>query len=57
MSIHLMQAKVVLELIWRLYSLCMYTSMETVAGAYNGFPAFISVFSTMLCKLQKYKNS
>ena len=33
MSIHLMKAKVVLEPIGRLYSLCMYISMETVVGA------------------------
>ena len=51
-----MQAKVVLEPIWRLYSLCMYISMETVAGASTGLSAFISVFSTMLYKHQKYKN-
>ena len=53
MSTHLMQAKVSLEPIQRLYSLCMYISMETVAGATTGLPAFISIFSTMLYKLQK----
>ena len=53
MSIHLMQAKVVLEPIWRLYSLCMYISMETVVGTSTGLSAFISVFSTMLYKFQK----
>ena len=56
MSIHLMQAKVVLEPIWRLYSLCMYISMETVVGTSTGLSAFISVFSTMLYKPQKCKN-
>ena len=53
MSINLMQAKVVQEPIWRLYSLCMYVSMETVVGTPTGLSAFISVFSTMLYKLQK----
>ena len=55
MSIHLMQAKVVLETIWRLYSLCMYTSMETVVGASTGLSVFISVFLTMLYKWKKLK--
>ena len=53
MGIHLRRAKVVLEPIWRLYSLCMYVSMETVVGASTGLPVFISVFSTMLNKLPK----
>ena len=48
-----MQAKVVQEPIRRLYSLCMYISMETVVGTPTGLSAFISVFSTMLYKLQK----
>ena len=55
MGIHLRRAKVVLEPIWRLYSLCMYVSMETVVGASTGLPVFISVFSTMLNKLPKMK--
>ena len=45
--------QVVLEPIWRLYSLCMYISMETVVGPSTGLWAFISVFSTMLYKLLK----
>ena len=53
MSIHLMQAKVAQEPIWRLYSLCMYISMEIVVGPSTGLSAFISVFPTMLYKLQK----
>ena len=53
MSIHLMQTKAVLEPIWRLYSLCIYISMETVVGASTGLSIFSSVFSTMLYKLQK----
>ena len=53
MTIHLMRAKVVLESIWRLYSLCMYMSMETAVGASTGLSNFISAFSTMLSKLQK----
>ena len=48
-----MQAKVVQEPIWRLFFLCMYISMETVVGTPTGLSAFISVFSTMLYKLQK----
>ena len=46
-----MQAKVVQEPIWRLSSLCMYISMETVVGTSTGLSAFISVFSAMLYKL------
>ena len=58
MSIQLMQAKVVQEPIWRLYSLCMYISMEICRfaikiGTSTGLSAFITVFSTMLYKLQK----
>ena len=53
MGIYLIQAKVVLELIWILYSLCMYISMGTVVGASAGLSVFISVLSTMLYKLQK----
>ena len=52
MGIYLMQAKVVLDLIWRLYSLCMYISMETAVGASARLSVFISVFSTILQKLQ-----
>ena len=48
-----MQAKVVQEPIWRLYSLCMYISMETVVSTSTGLSAFISVFLNMLYKLQK----
>ena len=53
MGIQLMQAKVALELIWRLHSLCMYISTGTVVGISTGLPVFISLFSTMLYKLQK----
>ena len=53
MGIQLMQAKVVLELIWRLNFLCMYINMGTVVGTSTGLPVFISLFSTMLKKLQK----
>ena len=53
MGIQLMQAKVVLELIWRLNFLGMYVSMGTVVGASTGLPVFISIFSIMLYKLQK----
>ena len=53
MCIHLMQAKVKLEPIWKLSSLCMYIPMATVVGASTELSAFISVFSTMLYKLQK----
>ena len=53
MGIHLMGAKVKVEPIWRLYSLCMYISMETVVGTSTGLSTFISVFSTMLYKLRK----
>ena len=53
MSIHLMQAKVKQETIWRLSFLCMYIRMETVVGASTELSAFISVFSIMLYKLQK----
>ena len=48
MSVHLMQAKVALEPIWRLYSLCIYISMETVFAASTGLSVFNSVFLTML---------
>ena len=51
MSIDLMRAKVVLEPIWRLYSLCMYISMETAVGASAELKTFINVFSTMFYKL------
>ena len=34
-----MQAKVALDPIWRLYSLCVYISMETVVGASTGLSA------------------
>ena len=53
MGIHLMGAKVKVEPIWRLYSLCMYISMETVVGTSIGLSVFISVISTMLYKLPK----
>ena len=53
MGIQLMQAKVVLELIWRLNFLCMYINMGTVVGTSTGLLVFISLFSTMLYKLQK----
>ena len=53
MSIHLMQAKVVLEPIWRFYCLCMYISMETVVGASTELSTFISVFSTMYIQTSK----
>ena len=53
MSIHLMQAKVVPEPIWRDFIPCVYISMETVVGASTGLLGFISVFSIMLYKLQK----
>ena len=53
MSIHLMQAKVQLEPTWRLCSLCMYIRMETVVGASSELSALISVFLTMLYKLQE----
>ena len=48
MGIHLMGAKVKVEPIWRLYSLCMYISMETVVGTSTGLSVFISVFSTFI---------
>ena len=48
-----MQAKVVLEPEWRLYSLCMYISMETVVGASIGLSVLISIFSNMSYKLHK----
>ena len=50
-----MQAKVVQEPIWRLYSLCMYISMETVVGISTGLLAFISVFSIVYV-IQTSKN-
>ena len=53
MGIQLMQAKVVLELIWRLNSSCMYISVGTVVGASTDLPVFISLFSTMLYKRQE----
>ena len=40
MGIHLMGAKVKVEPIWRLYSLCMYISMETVVGTSIGLSVF-----------------
>ena len=57
MSIHLIQAKVVLKPIWRLYSLCIYIRMETVFGASTGLSAFISVFpTTVYTNFKKCKN-
>ena len=45
MDIQLMQAKVVLELIWRFNSLCTYISMEAII--------FASVFQLCYTNLQK----
>ena len=47
-----MQAKVILEA-WRFYSLFMCINMKTVVGTSTGLSVFISVFSTVLYKLQK----
>ena len=53
MGIHLMQANVAPELLWRLNSLRTYISMEPPVGASTGWSVFISAFSTMLYKFQK----
>ena len=53
MGIQFVQAQVVLELIWRLNFLCIYINMGTIVGTSAGLPVFISLFSTMLYKLQK----
>ena len=52
-----MQAKVVLEIIWRLNFFCVYISMETIVGKYTEFLIFICVFSAMLQTSKKVKNN
>lgn len=55
MSIQLIQAEIVLEVIWRLNSLCIYIGMETAVGTSTGVSVFISVFSAVIQTSKKKK--